>query len=58
MLITIFFGLSTDVGTGIYMAALSYYAAKLPDKVAAKAVMLGPGGAISSVILVGLTVLL
>ena len=54
MLITHFLGLSIGAGTGIYMAALSSYAAKLPDK----AVMLGPGGAVSSVGLVGLILLL
>jgi uncharacterized membrane protein YbhN (UPF0104 family) len=58
MLITHFLGLSIGAGTGIYMAALSSYAAKLPDKAAAKAVMLGPGGAVSSVGLVGLILLL
>jgi uncharacterized membrane protein YbhN (UPF0104 family) len=58
MLITHFVGLSIGAGTGIYMAALSSYAAKLPDKAAAKAVMLGPGAAVSSVGLVGLILLL
>jgi len=58
MLITHFLGLSIGAGTGIYMAALSAYAAKLPDKAVAKTVMLGSGGAISSVGLVGLSLLL
>lgn len=58
MLIMHFVGLSIGAGTGIYMAALSAYAAKLPDKAAAKAVMLGPGGAVSGVGVAGLTLLL
>lgn len=58
MLITHFIGLSIGAGTGIYMAALSAYAAKLQDKAAAKAVMPGPGGAVSGVGVTGLALLL
>ena len=58
LLITHFFGLSIGAGTGIYMAALSAYAAKTADRAEAGAVMLGPGGAISRVGSIGLVVLL
>ena len=58
MLIAHFLGLSIGAGTGIYMAALSAYAAKLPDKTEAKSVMLGPGAAVSKVGTVGLGLLL
>lgn len=58
LLITHFLGLSIGAGTGVYMAALSAYAGKIADKTEAKAVMLGPGGAISSVGTIGLAMLL
>jgi uncharacterized membrane protein len=58
LLIFHFLGLSIGAGTGIYMAALSAYAAKMADKAAAKAVMLGPGDVISKVGTVGLVLLL
>ena len=58
LLIFHFLGLSIGAGTGVYLAALSAHAAKLADKSAAKAVMLGPGGVISNVGTVGLVLLL
>jgi hypothetical protein len=57
LLILHFLGLSISAGTGVYLAAMSHFAAKNLDRSQIKPLMLGPGSAISNVGTTGLVVL-
>lgn len=58
LLMVHFFGLAIGAGTPFYMAAVGVHAEKSNDPSHIKAVMLGPGGAVSSVGTVGLLLLI
>jgi uncharacterized membrane protein len=57
LLIIHFFGLAIGAGTPFYMAALAVHAETSADPVKVKAIMLGPGAAVSWVGVVGLVLM-
>lgn len=57
LLTTHFFGLTISAGTGLYLAAMSRYAATHLPREQIKPLLLGPGGALSKVGNIGLAVM-